>query len=285
MKSPIEKSLLQYLLILTVVYQLYQSTYDALTIAPIRSVLINIILAVFLLLLLVLVRLEKSINLVALLLHILLLPAFMYFWYFNGGIEGLVPFILCAYFGLIIATTNGWPKLISLTLYVIALIIMLYFPYVLGSLKTDNLNLDSKPIDYFVIAVVITLFTIYLKDKYLFYRKQIAMRNEQLQRVALKLVNQNEELQKQREEIKAINENLESMIVEHTKGIEIKNKELSEYAYINAHLLRAPLSRIMGLATLMESDPNTYNPQEIHRIKALANEMDSVVRKINEVLN
>lgn len=285
MKSSIEKSLLQYLLVLMVVYQLYQSTYDALTSAPLRSVLINIILAVFLLLLLVLVRLEKSINLVALLLHILVLPAFIYFWYFNGGIQGLVPFILCAYFGFIIATTNGLPKLISLGLYIIALIIMLYFPLVFGPLKTDNLNLDSKPIDYFVIALVITFFTIYLKNKYLFYRKQIAVRNEQLQRVALKLVDQNEELQKQREEIQAINENLESMIVEHTKGIEIKNKELSEYAYINAHLVRAPLSRIMGLATLMESDSNTYNPQEIQRIKALANEMDSVVRKINEVLN
>jgi len=285
MKNSIEKSLLQYLLVLMVVYQLYQSTYDALTGAPLTSVLINIILAVFLLLLLVLVRLEKSINLVALLLHILVLPALIYFWYFNGGIHGLVPFILCAYFGFIIATTNGLPKLISLGLYIIALIIMLYFPMVFGPLKTDNLNLDSKPIDYFVIALVITFFTIYLKDKYLFYRKQIALRNDQLQRVALKLVNQNVELHKQREEIKSINENLEGLIIEHTKGIEIKNKELSEYAYINAHLVRAPLSRIMGLATLMESDPNSYNPQEIQRIKALANEMDNVVRKINEVLN
>jgi len=285
MKNPIEKSLLQYLHILTIAYQLYQSVFDLLIKAPVTLVLINIILAVFLLLLLVLVRLEKSINLVALLLHILVLPAFIYFWYFNGGIEGIVPYILCAYFGFIIATTNGWPKWISLGLHVVALIIMLYFPSVLGSLKTDNLNLDSKPIDFFVIAIVITLFTIYLKDKYLFYRNQIAMRNEQLQRVAVKLMNQNEELEKQREEIKAINENLESMIVEHTKGIEVKNKELSEYAYINAHLLRAPLSRILGLTALMESDPKTYDPQDITRIKVLAHEMDGVVRKINEVLN
>jgi len=285
MKNPIEKALLQYLLILTIVYQLYQSGFDALTGAPILLVLINIILAVFLLLLLVLVRLEKSINLVALLLHILVLPAFIYFWYFNGGIEGIVPFILCAYFGFIIATTNGWPKWVSLGLYVLALTIMLYFPQVLGSLKTQNLNLESKPVDFFIIAIVITLFTIYLKDKYLFYRTQIAVRNEQLQRVAVKLMSQNEELEKQREEIKAINENLESMIVEHTKGIEIKNKELSEYAYINAHLLRAPLSRILGLTALMESDAVNYDPQDVNRIKLLAHEMDGVVRKINEVLN
>lgn len=285
MKSSIEKSLLQYLLILSVVYQLYQSAFDTLMSAPVMLVLINLILAVFLLLLLVLVRLEKSINLVALLLHVLVLPAFVYFWYFNGGINGLVPFIYCAYLGFIIVTTNGWPKWISLGLHVVALIIMLYFPFILGTIKTDHLNLDSKPIDFFFIAVAITLFTIYLKGKYLFYRNQIAMRNEQLQRVAVKLMDQNEELEKQREEIKSINENLESMIVEHTKGIEVKNKELSEYAYINAHLLRAPLSRILGLAALMESEPHTYNPQDISRIKVLANEMDGVVRKINEVLN
>jgi signal transduction histidine kinase len=285
MKSPIEKSLLQYLLILTIVYQIYQSAFDALTDAPVILVFINIILALVLILLLVLVRLDKSINLIAFLLHILVLPAFIYFWYFNGGIDGIVPFIVCVYFGFIIATTNGWLKWISLGLHVVALIMMLYFPAVLGTLKTENLNLDSKPIDFFVIAIVITLFTIYLKDKYMFYRNQIAMRNDQLQRVAVKLIKQNEELERQREEIKAINENLEGMIVEHTQGIEIKNKELSEYAYINAHLLRAPLSRILGLATLMESDPRTYDAQDLDRIKKLATEMDGVVRKINEVLN
>jgi signal transduction histidine kinase len=285
MKNPIEKSLLQYLLILIVIYQLYQSAYDALTSAPITLVLINIILAIFLLLLLVLIRLEKSVNLVATLLHILLLPVFLYFWYFNGGINGLVPFILCAYFSFIIATTNGIPKWISLGLYIVALTIMLYFPAVLGPLKQDNLNLDSKPIDYFIVAVIITFFTIYLKNKYLFYRKQIAIRNDQLQRVAMKLAAQNLELDKQRAEIKSINENLEELIVQHTRGIENKNKELAEYAFINAHMLRAPLSRILGLAGLMEGNAQLYEAADVHRIKTVANEMDLVIREINDVLN
>lgn len=285
MKSPVEKSLLQYGLILAVLYQLYQSTFDALSGVSVNTVLINIIIAIFLLLLLVLVRLEKSINLVATLLHVMLLPAYVYFWYYNGGIAGLVPFLLCAYLGFIIATTNGLQKWISLSLYGITLIILLYFPSVLGTLATEGLNLKSKPIDFFIVAIVITLFTIYLKNKYLFYRNQIAIRNEQLQRVAIKLIGQNKELQTQQEEIKAINENLESMIIDHTRGIENKNKELAEYAFINAHMLRAPLSRILGLTVLMENEPHTYSPSEVLRIKSLAQEMDRVVRKINEVLN
>jgi signal transduction histidine kinase len=285
MKSPVEKSLLQYGLILGVLYQLYQSTADALLGAPVNSVLINMIIAIFLLLLLVLVRLEKSINLVATLLHIILLPAFVYFWYFNGGIVGLVPFILCTYFGFIIATTNGFPKWICLALYMVALVILLYTPSLLGPINDQDLNLDSKPIDYFIVAIVITLFTIYLKDKYTYYRKQVAIRNEQLQRVAIKQLNQNDELRTQQEEIRAINENLESMIVDHTRDIELRNKELAEYAFINAHHLRAPLSRVLGLASLMESEPQNYSKVEVLHIKALAIEMDMVVRKINEVLN
>ncbi|HEY3429133.1 MAG TPA: hypothetical protein VGK39_00565, partial [Cyclobacteriaceae bacterium] len=194
MKRPIEKSLLQYGLILTVLYQLYQSAYDVLFKAPITLVLINIIIAIFLLLLLFLLRFEKSINLVATLLHILLLPALVYFWYFNGGITGIVPFILCMYFGFIIATTNGIPMWACLGLYSASMVVLLQFPEVLGTLNQERLNLDSKALDYFIIGLVIAFFTIYLKNKYLFYRKQIAIRNDQLVRVATTLINQNNEL-------------------------------------------------------------------------------------------
>lgn len=285
MKRPIEKFLLQYGLVLTVLYQLYQSVYDVLFKAPITLVLINIIIAIFLLLLLFLLRTEKSTNLVAILLHILVLPALVYFWYFNGGIMGIVPFILCMYFGFIIATTNGVAMWACLGLYSATLIVLLQFPHIFGALNTEQLNLDSKALDYFIIALVIAFFTIYLKNKYLFYRNQIAIRNDQLVRVATTLINQNNELKKQREEIKSINENLEGMIVEHTKGIEAKNRELSEYAFINAHLLRAPLSRIMGLTVLMERESGTYSKEDLDRVKNLANEMDQVIRKINDVLH
>ena len=285
MKRPIEKILLQYGLILIVLYQLYQSAYDVLFNAPVTVVLINIIIAIFLLLLLFLVRIERSINLVATLLHIMLLPALVYFWYFNGGILGIVPFILCMYFGFIIATTNGVSMWACVILYAITLIVLLQFPHIFGPLNTDHLNLDSKAIDYFIIGLVIIFFMMFLKSKYLFYRKQIVIRNDQLNRVAATLINQNNELHRQREEIKSINENLEGLIVEHTKGIEAKNKELSEYAFINAHLLRAPLSRIMGLTVLMEREPDHYSQDDLNRIKNLANEMDQVVRKINDVLH
>ncbi len=285
MKSSLEKSFVQYGLTLGALYQIYQTSYDVLSGAPLNSIFINLIVTVFFVLLLSLTRLEKSINIVALLLHVALLPAFVYFWYYNGGINGLVPFILCAYVGFIIATTNGWVEWFSIGLYVVLISILLYFPSLLGTVHTVGLHLDSKPIDYFIFALIITLFTVYLKNKYVHFRQQVEIKNNQLERIAATLAQQNEELKMQQEEIRAINENLESIIQEHTRGIEVKNRELAEYAFINAHLLRAPLSRILGLTSLIEMDPGSASTPEIRTIKTLANEIDVVVRKINEVLN
>lgn len=284
MKSSVDKPLLQYGLILGALYQIYQSSYDVMVGAPINSIFINLIVTVFFVLLLTLTRLEKSISIVALLLHLALLPAFVYFWYYNGGILGIVPFILCAYVGFIIATTNGLIKWTSVVIYLMVITVLLFFPSLLGSHHPPQ-NLNSKPIDYLIFGLIITLFTVYLKNKYMHFRKQVDIRNDQLERISTTLLHQNEELKTQQEEIKAINENLESIIKEHTRGIEIKNRELAEYAFINAHMLRAPLSRILGLTSLIEMDAQTNIRHEIRNVKSLAHEMDVVVRKINEVLN
>lgn len=284
MKSSVDKPLLQYGLILGALYQIYQSSYDVMVGAPINSIFINLIVTVFFVLLLTLTRLEKSISIVALLLHLALLPAFVYFWYYNGGILGIVPFILCAYVGFIIATTNGLIKWTSVVIYLMVISVLLFFPSLLGSHHPPQ-NLNSKPIDYLIFGLIITLFTVYLKNKYMHFRKQVDIRNDQLERISTTLLHQNEELKTQQEEIKAINENLESIIKEHTRGIEIKNRELAEYAFINAHMLRAPLSRILGLTSLIEMDAHTNIRHEIRNVKSLAHEMDVVVRKINEVLN
>lgn len=284
MKSSVDKPLLQYGLILGALYQIYQSSYDVMVGAPINSIFINLIVTVFFVLLLTLTRLEKSISIVALLLHLALLPAFVYFWYYNGGILGIVPFILCAYVGFIIATTNGLIKWTSVVIYLMVITVLLFFPSLLGNHHPPQ-NLNSKPIDYLIFGLIITLFTVYLKNKYMHFRKQVDIRNDQLERISTTLLHQNEELKTQQEEIKAINENLESIIKEHTRGIEIKNRELAEYAFINAHMLRAPLSRILGLTSLIEMDAQTNIRHEIRNVKSLAHEMDVVVRKINEVLN
>lgn len=284
MEHKIEKSLLQFGLILGIGYQLYQSLFDAIAVPGSTATSINIIITIFLILLLLLLRFRNSTNVVAVLLHMLLLPAFAYFWYYNGGVNGIVPYILCAYVGFIIATTNGPWLWVSGTTYCALLLVFVFQPQLLASFDTSELNLGSKPLDYLIIGFIITLFTVYMKNTYLHYRRQVALKNQQLVELGRRLVQLNSELRSHQEEITVFNENLESMIVEQTKNIEAKHRELAEYAFINAHLVRGPLSRIMGILYLMEEDRDTYNKENVHRLKTIANNLDGVVRQINDVL-
>jgi GAF domain-containing protein len=95
----------------------------------------------------------------------------------------------------------------------------------------------------------------------------------------------NEELNALNEELQTINETLEERVEDRTRQLEIQNQQLREYAFINSHVLRAPLARIRGLLYLMTHDPNATNDWElIHTLIAEANELDSITTKISDIL-
>lgn len=96
----------------------------------------------------------------------------------------------------------------------------------------------------------------------------------------------NEKLKEQKEEIQAIVETLEMRVKERTAVLETKNRQLTEYAFINSHVLRSPVSTIMGLinlisySTLPEEDQMTYE-----YLKITAQKLDDVVVKINNAID
>ena len=96
----------------------------------------------------------------------------------------------------------------------------------------------------------------------------------------------NDELKKSNEEIRNINQNLEKRVKERTLFLETQNKQLSEYAYINAHLLRGPLCSILGLVHLMDSnhsDDEELDPMIFH-LKKSTQELSQAVSKISKAI-
>lgn len=79
--------------------------------------------------------------------------------------------------------------------------------------------------------------------------------------------------------INDITENLK-----HLEAISIRNKELTEIQWIQSHIVRAPVSRIMGLVNLITEDIET-NPDEIKKILKYINnsaiELDDIIREIS----
>jgi len=97
---------------------------------------------------------------------------------------------------------------------------------------------------------------------------------------------QAEELNQMNHEIAAINENLEALVKEKTRKILEQNQKLLEYTSHNAHQVRGPLARILGLINLINM--GMVKPEEMEftlkEISKASDELDSVVQEINEIL-
>ncbi|MBD79777.1 MAG: hypothetical protein CL840_12750 [Crocinitomicaceae bacterium] len=96
---------------------------------------------------------------------------------------------------------------------------------------------------------------------------------------------QNVKLKDSKKEIIRINNSLESRVEERTGQLEKQNKQLMEYAFINAHLLRAPVCNILGLIDLLKK--YDFDEDQMDIIKFLdtsTKELDEMVMKINRSL-
>ncbi|HBH25024.1 MAG TPA: hypothetical protein DDY13_16590 [Cytophagales bacterium] len=110
----------------------------------------------------------------------------------------------------------------------------------------------------------------------------IKQQKEKIDRINVDLQNQLEIIESQKVEIEQSNNNLEHKVFERTKQLEHQNKQLAEYAFINAHLLRAPVCTIMGLVNLMKySDLSSEDIVIISKLSRSVKTLDEIVKKIN----
>ncbi len=95
----------------------------------------------------------------------------------------------------------------------------------------------------------------------------------------------NSKLSKALDEIKKMNSSLELRVQERTLALEEKNKHLAEYAFINSHLLRGPLCRLLGLVELLNyTDISKADSELLSYLKMASLELDTVVSRINSAI-
>ncbi|MDW3193151.1 MAG: two-component regulator propeller domain-containing protein [Cytophagales bacterium] len=85
-------------------------------------------------------------------------------------------------------------------------------------------------------------------------------------------------------EIQDLNDHLEEKVKERTKELQDKNLKLEEYAFINAHHLRAPLAKIMSAVHVVEKmDEQNLDPEILKILKDSIEELDQVIYSINDI--
>ncbi|MCG8306201.1 MAG: hypothetical protein MI975_02340 [Cytophagales bacterium] len=114
---------------------------------------------------------------------------------------------------------------------------------------------------------------------------EISQKNELLSFQQSEIFDKSEELHRQKEEIQAINRSLEQRVKERTKLLEDRNKQLTEFAFINSHILRSPVSTMMGLINLLNYPRSPEEELQVYEhLKTTALKLDDVVQKIHRAI-
>ena len=114
---------------------------------------------------------------------------------------------------------------------------------------------------------------------------EVLEQNHILYEQSAELITQSEELKSSHEELIAMNDNLESIVNQRSQEIIEKNKMLEEYAFINAHKLRAPVARLLGLMQIIQLSKDTNEIELYVRLcDKEIKDLDRIVWTIKEAI-
>jgi signal transduction histidine kinase len=150
--------------------------------------------------------------------------------------------------------------------------------------STQVNEIVSAAVTYSILYFILTYATRVLKFNYDKIHENLNNTNIEINLKATEIANQNEELLQIQEKINTLNLDLENKVNERTQKIQIQNETLIKYSYTNAHNLRGPIARLLGLAYVYKLDPSLESDFIINKMVDQAKEIDSVVKQINHEL-
>lgn len=136
----------------------------------------------------------------------------------------------------------------------------------------------------FLVAGILVWMLIRQRKKILTANHDLKEKNEEIntQKNAIEL--QAAALVKLNEALQELNRSLEDRIDERSRQLVIQNQKLSEYAFFNAHKLRAPVASILGLINLIQTaEPHEQNTIIAH-LKTCGDQLDSIIRNVSREL-
>jgi tetratricopeptide (TPR) repeat protein len=123
------------------------------------------------------------------------------------------------------------------------------------------------------------------RDELVALNEEIKAQQEEVMASRDSLSEKNIEIAKMHTRVLDLNQNLEKTVAERTASLEKQNAQLIEYAFINAHKLRAPLASILGLVNLLLMNKHQDNQKEmLDYLKESSERLDTVIKSIGQTL-
>jgi signal transduction histidine kinase len=149
------------------------------------------------------------------------------------------------------------------------------------------LHVESRvaaAITFSTLYFILTYATWVLKSNYDKITLHLRNANIELQEKSNEIAAQNEELRQIQDSLNDLNTALEKTVNERTARIQSQNEILIKYSYTNAHHLRGPVARLLGLASICKLESNPDYNFFIDKMFGQAKEIDEVIKQINSDL-
>ncbi|GAB4249952.1 MAG: hypothetical protein Tsb0034_29240 [Ekhidna sp.] len=207
---------------------------------------------------------------------LVIMAGFIFYWSSSDGLSGGGPYIFPVIAVLIILITKGTANIIfSILLVILAIAMPTDLLPVSGEATYQGLLFDFT-LNLIIMAVLLIVFKRELEKE----REQLTKENAKIRRLNEDLGMKSTELELYNRDVELIKKNLEVLAERHIETLEKENERIIEYSFINAHLVRAPLTNIIGLADLVEKKTD-----KVQVLKRSADELDRVLHKISGVLH
>ena len=211
-----------------------------------------------------------------------------------GGLNGVAILDICNMFIVVTIIFSGREQIIFFTAYSLLISTLVYVHLFMPSLYSNIRVYDTPWFDLLeIICRCATAINVgfAVKTEYDKENRNVTSANLNLKIANEEVLAQNEEITQQRELIMMINEMLEKMVDERTAKIEQLNEKILDYAFFNAHRVRGPLARIMGLVNItrflsLDSKEDVERMKDyVNKIDLSAHELDDIVKGINTLLS
>jgi hypothetical protein len=181
---------------------------------------------------------------------------------------------------------KGSYKVMMHTLIVASVVVIFAVQYANPALRfiSDGNELLTIAITYLIVYFNMAYPSSILKKKYDLINQHLNETNDALTQKTQDMSDQNAALLRAQSDLNTLNTNLERILNERTAKIQAQNEKLVRYSYTNAHHLRGPVARLLGLAAVYKMDAQADADFIIARMVDQAHEIDAVVKLINEDL-
>lgn len=204
-------------------------------------------------------------------------------WNVYGGWSGSVPYTIFLFVVFIIITSHRWVLIGALSLVALGLLfadnITLFNPNL-------NYNTSTLVFDFLLNTAIISIIVYFLKIFFFREKKRYEKTNAKLIMTTEELSMQGRLLKHQTEEMRQAENDYEQLVQSTFMEVQESNKLLQEYGFTNSHIVRSPLSNVLGLIHLLEQEsPDHPDMATFQKIKAETLKMDSFIKEAAHVVN